>query len=102
MPDRLLSSRNGVYPAVQAMRLVVRSGREEQRVGRLRRHAIAEQDAPQPVDFNRLTTHRTQLAFEFACGEIPNGAKRAGILASVKPPGIVTGWNEESNTSTRL
>jgi hypothetical protein len=37
----------------QAVRLLVRAGREEQRVGRAGVGAVAEADAPQPVDLDR-------------------------------------------------
>jgi hypothetical protein len=61
-------TRSGVDAAVQTVLLMAGPGREEQAVGRLTRQSVADAQAPQAVDFQRLAICCTELPEKIARG----------------------------------
>jgi hypothetical protein len=57
---------DGINPAIEAVFLIVRSCRKEQRVCWLPGNAIAEDESPETVDLDRSVVCRSQLSPEFA------------------------------------
>src|SRR5690349_15264017 len=69
---RPLHLRSPIDPAIQSIGFVVRAGRKTERVGGLILNSIANTDAPQPVDHNRLTIRAAQHSTEISGKHIVN------------------------------